>query len=257
MDALTIALLQQELVWESPEENREAFSKKLDQLQNKPDLVILPEMFTTGFSMEPERLAEPMTGPTLEWMKARAEELDAVLTGSLIIREDGEYFNRLIWMPPDGQCRYYDKRHLFTLAGEDLHYSAGKEQLIVELNGWKILPLICYDLRFPVWSRNTRDYDLLIYIANWPSPRRTHWKALLPARAIENQSYVVGLNRIGKDGNGHPYAGDSMVVDFSGEILYQASGVEDVFVVRLKRELQENFRKRFAFLADRDSFLIQ
>jgi omega-amidase len=254
MNDLTIALIQTGLFWEAPEKNRLSFTKKLDSLPEGVDLIVLPEMFTTGFSMQPEGLAERMDGPTLLWMKEQARKHNAILTGSLIVEEDKQYYNRLIWMCPDGSFSFYDKRHLFTLAGEHHHYSAGARRPLMEWKGWKVMPQICYDLRFPAWSRNTNGYDLLLYVANWPTPRREHWKKLLIARAIENQAYVIGLNRVGEDGNGHTYSGDSSVVDFSGEVLYRASGVEDLFVVKLSKDSQEAFRQRFAFLNDQDRF---
>ena len=213
-------------------------------------------MFTTGFSMEPQPLAETMEGPTMEWLQQQAAELDAAIAGSFIVEALGTYFNRLVFMQPDGTFDFYDKRHLFTLAGEDTHYQAGKTRLEVVYKDWKICPLICYDLRFPVWSRNTNNYDLLLYLANWPEMRRLHWQRLLAARAIENQVYTVGLNRIGQDGNDYPYVGDTSVISFSGEVLFHVSQVEDVHTITLNKADQAAYRKKLAFLEDRDRFKI-
>ncbi|MCB0641885.1 MAG: amidohydrolase, partial [Phaeodactylibacter sp.] len=225
-------------------------------LAGKTDLIVLPEMFTTGFSMRSEDLAEPMDGPTVRWMQDQAEKLGAVLCGSFIAEERALYYNRLVWMRPDGQYFTYDKRHLFTLADEQDYFTPGSERLLVEWKGWTICPLICYDLRFPVWSRNNGNIDLLLYVANWPSKRRHAWKTLLRARAIENQCYTVGVNRIGTDANEHPYAGDSSCIDFAGEILYQAAQVEQVCQMELSHDAQESFRARFPFLRDADRFTI-
>ena len=257
MESLRVTLVQTELAWEDPEANRFMLEKKLLPLSGNTDLVVLPEMFTTGFSMAPERLAEDMDGPTLAWMKSMAFQLNAVITGSVIICHRGHCFNRLFWVRPDQTYAMYDKRHLFTLAGEQHHYSAGKQRLLVTHKGWRICPLICYDLRFPVWSRNTQAYDLLIYVANWPIPRRNAWQTLLQARAIENQVYTIGVNRVGKDENGMEYAGDSMVVNFGGEILYHVAFGEQCATMALQPTIQESFRAKFPFLNDADDFLIK
>ncbi len=251
MDHLRISLVQADLAWENPAQNRLAFAERLQDLRGKTDLIVLPEMFTTGFSMATRKLAEPMDGPTLQWMKKMAGELNAVLTGSLIIREKGHFYNRLIWMRPDGNSSWYDKRHLFTLAGEHKHYSAGQRHLFARIGDWTILPLICYDLRFPVWSRNTRAYDLLIYVANFPAVRSTAWNALLPARAIENVCYTAGVNRIGTDGNDIYYQGDTSLYDFAGRQIYRCSHRENVFTTTLSRSKLLSFRAKFPFLNDR------
>ena len=206
--------------------------------------------------MQPEKLAEPMEGPTVQWLKGKAQQTNAVLTGSFICIDNGDYFNRLVWMQPDGTYFTYDKRHLFSLAKEDQHYSAGQKRLIVEWKGWKIMPLICYDLRFPVWSRNTEEYDLLLYVANWPERRVEAWKSLLTARAIENQCYTIGVNRIGKDGNDIPHTGATSVVDYAGDLIYQVNNREDTFTTNLSLSPQNAFRDKLRFLADRDKFQI-
>lgn len=206
--------------------------------------------------MHPETLAEPTQGATLAWMMQHAANSNAVVTGSFIALEDNKHYNRLVWMQPDGVYFTYDKRHLFTLAGEHYHYTPGNNRLVVEWKGWKIMPLICYDLRFPVWSRNNVNYDLLIYVANFPERRNHAWKSLLVARAIENQTYTIGVNRVGADGNDIYHSGDSMLVDYQGFVLYQLAHHEGVFTTTLNRNLQLDFRKKFNFLADQDFFSI-
>ena len=255
---LNIALLQVDLNWENPEANRSLFSKEIENLNEKVDLIILPEMFTTGFSMNAEALAEQMDGPSLQWMREMAKSQDAAVTGSLIIEENRNYYNRLFFVYPDGSYKIYDKRHTFTLAKEDQTYTAGTEKLIVEYKGWKICPLICYDLRFPVWSRNTEDYDLLIYVANWPNKRVNAWDALLKARAIENMSYCVGVNRTGIDGGGYEYSGHSAVYDCLGKNL-TGEDREEVFVeiVKLDKNHLKETRDSLKFLQDRDRFEIK
>jgi predicted amidohydrolase len=214
MDFLKITLIQAYLFWENIDKNLQNISLKLAAIREKTDLIILPEMFSTGFTMNAEALAEEMDGKTMQWMKEKAIKFDAVVTGSLIIKENGKYYNRLIWMKPNGTYEVYDKKHLFTLSGEEKVYTAGTKRLIVELKGWKIMPAICYDLRFPVWLRNHDDlYDLLIVVANWPEKRAHHWRTLIPARAVENQSYIIALNRVGHDGNENYYSGDTTCID--------------------------------------------
>lgn len=252
MQDLRITTVQTDLTWEDKKANLAQFDLKFQPLQGKTDLIILPEMFTTGFTMNANTMAESMDGPTIKWMAAKADSLNCVITGSLIIEENGHYFNRLIWMSPDGTIQYYDKRHLFTLAKEHKVYTAGKKKLIVTHKGWKICPLICYDLRFPAWSRNQEDYDLLLYVANWPKPRAHHWKALLMARAIENQCYLAGVNRVGVDEKNNSYTGDSAVIDYKGSLRYQVSEVPDVFTTTLSYEEQQRFRAKLNFLPDRD-----
>ncbi|MBD9482317.1 amidohydrolase [Pseudomonas sp. PDM14] len=248
---LELALIQSELAWQDPVANRAHFGALLEQARGA-DLVVLPEMFSTGFSMHSAELAEPEDGPTVQWLREQARRIDAVITGSLIIQAvDGSYRNRLLWARPDGSLAHYDKRHLFRMAGEHKHYSAGDAQVLLELKGWRVRPLICYDLRFPVWSRDPATTDLLLYTANWPAARRQHWNRLLPARAIENLCYVAAVNRIGSDGNGHPYSGDSQVLDFQGEALLAPGEAAGVFRVSLKAAELAAYRERFP--ADRDA----
>jgi len=251
---LELALIQTELAWQDPAANRAHFQALLAQAAGA-DLVVLPEMFSTGFSMDSASLAEPENGPTSIWLREQAARLRAVVSGSLIIRAaDGSYRNRLLWARPDGSLAHYDKRHLFRMAGEHKHYAAGEEQLLLELNGWRIRPLICYDLRFPLWSRDPHGTDLLLYTANWPAARRQHWNRLLPARAIENLCYVAAVNRIGADGKGHPYSGDSQVLDFQGEALLAAGDADGVFRIRLSAGELAAYRERFPAYLDADDF---
>ncbi len=254
MQNLRVSLIQANLLWEKIEDNLRNFSQKISPLQGQTDLIILPEMFSTGFSMNPDRVAEPMDGKTMQWMAQQAREADAVVTGSFIATENGKYFNRLIWMQPDGTFYKYDKRHLFTLAKEHESYAAGTERLVVEWKGWKICPLICYDLRFPVWSRNDVGYDLLIYVASWPTPRINAWQNLLIGRAIENQTYTIGVNRVGEDENQYNYTGASSVVDYTGKVIYCAFDQEAVFTANLDMERMQKFRTKLDFLADQDKF---
>ncbi len=262
MNTLTFTLIQTNLFWENKAANIQMLEEKINNIQPKTEVVVLPEMFSTGFSMQPEKFAESMNGSTLQWMQKIAFEKKIILTGSLMIEENGNYYNRLIWMLPNKQFGYYDKRHCFAFAKENEHYTAGNKRLIASVNGWKINVQICYDLRFPVWARqtmnnNTAEYDVLIYVANWPQRRSYAWKTLLTARAIENQCYVIGVNRIGDDGNKIYHSGDSMVINALGEILYHKENEEDVFTITLqKNELQE-IRNKFPFLADADFFKIE
>jgi predicted amidohydrolase len=253
---LNIALVQTTLVWHDCKANHAHFEELLDQAQGA-DLVILPEMFTTGFSMDSETLAEPEHGITAKWLVNQAKRINAVVTGSVIIRTtDGSHRNRLLWARPDGELLHYDKRHLFRMAGEHEHYSPGDRQVQFELKGWRIRPLICYDLRFPVWSRGSQDTDLLLYTANWPGARRQHWNRLLPARAIENLCYVAAVNRIGTDGKGFAYTGDSQVLDFQGESLLNIGEADGVFHVSLSAESLAAYRQRFPAYLDADTFEI-
>ena len=263
MSSLTITIIQPNIIWENKKANLDMLAQKIESIE-KTEVVILPEMFSTGFSMQPKLLAEKMDGETIEWMKKLASSKKIILTGSVIIEEDGKYFNRLIWMLPNGEYGVYDKRHLFAYADEHNHYSAGNKRLIAQVKGWKINLQVCYDLRFPVWARQSPpppgeagrglEYDLLINVANWPERRSTAWKTLLRARAIENQCYVVGVNRVGDDGNNIHYAGDSMIIDPQGEILYQKTNEEDVFTYTLQKEKLEEVREKFPFWRDADSF---
>ncbi len=253
---LRISVIQPELAWEDPQKNRDYFSGKFAALSAKTDLVILPEMFTTGFTMNAESLAEDPDGETVNWLKSAASTHSFAITGSAIIKENGNYFNRLFFVLPDGQIFHYDKKHLFSLAGEQKYYSPGSNKLIVDYRGWRICPLICYDLRFPVFARNTENYDLLIFVANWPESRIVAWNALLKARAIENMSYVVGVNRIGKDGNEHPYSGHSQVLDMLGNYLIEPFTAEDVKIVSISKKDLDDQRQKLGFLDDRDSFTL-
>ena len=257
MSDLQITVIQSSLIWENKTANLHLFDQKLADLHSATDLIILPEMFTTGFSMAPEGLAEPVDGPTVEWLATKAQQTNAVITGSFIAIEAGKYYNRLIWMRPDGSFEVYDKRHLFTLAKEQDHYSPGQKRLIVKLKDWTVLPLICYDLRFPVWSRNTEYYDLLIYVANWPEKRSHAWRSLLTARAIENQAYTIGLNRVGTDGNDIYYSGNSSIIDYAGTPLIQCAHLEQVITTTLSKSKQDHFRSKLHFLPDQDSFMIK
>lgn len=251
---LRITLVQAHLHWEDAEANLAAFEARLAPLAGHTDLVVLPEMFTTGFTMNARACAEPMDGRTLAWMRAQAKRLDAAVTGSFIVQEEGRCYNRLAWVTPDGACQHYDKRHLFRLAGEDKHYAPGTAQLIVHWRGWRIMPLVCYDLRFPAWSRNTMGYDLLLYVANFPAKRRHAWQHLLIARAIENQAYTIGVNRVGEDAHGIAYTGDSMLLDFNGQTRCHLAEQEACVTLSLDHTAQQAFRQQFDFLADQDAF---
>ena len=253
---LRLSLLQTTLAWQQPELNRENFTRHIENLPDT-DLILLPEMFTTGFSMAAEKLAETMQGPTIHWLAAMAKQSRAVVAGSLIIEEDKKYYNRLIWMRPDGYYASYDKRHLFRMAKEQNHYAAGSANKIFELKGWRIQPQICYDLRFPVWSRNTRNCDLLIYIANWPAKRRYAWQSLLRARGIENICYVAGLNRIGADGNGFHHSGDSAIINFMGEEIIQRAEEELISTITLDKTALLEFRTKLPAHLDADTFILQ
>ncbi|HUS03436.1 MAG TPA: amidohydrolase [Chitinophagaceae bacterium] len=266
MSSLTITIIQPNLHWENKKANLDMLAQKIESINEKTELVILPEMFSTGFSMQPELLAEKMDGETVAWMKKMASFKKIILTGSVIIEEKGKYYNRLIWMLPNGDYGIYDKRHLFAYADEHNHYSAGNKRLIARVKGWKINLLVCYDLRFPVWARQSPpppgeagrglEYDVLIYVANWPERRITAWNTLLQARAIENQCYVVGVNRVGDDGNNIHYSGESMIIDPLGEILYHKANEEDVFTYTLQKEKPDEVREKFPFWRDADSFEI-
>ncbi|MEO7394772.1 MAG: nitrilase family protein [Chitinophagaceae bacterium] len=278
MSTLTITVIQTNLHWEDKTANLQMLEEKINSIKKKTEIVILPEMFSTGFSMTPETLAESMEGETVEWMKKMAAEKKIILTGSVIIKEPAQtetgrpdYYNRLIWMLPNGQYGVYDKRHRFAFAGEDDHYTAGTKRLIASVKGWKINLLVCYDLRFPVWARQVPlserrgeggeaehepEYDVLIYVANWPERRIHAWKTLLQARAIENQCYVVGANRVGNDGNDIQYSGESMIVDPMGEILYTKKDAEDIFTITLDKTHLQTVRDKLPFLKDADEFQI-
>lgn len=259
MSTLKITLIQTHLFWEDKGANLALLEQKIVNLAEPTEVVILPEMFTTGFSMQPTLHAETMEGPSVQWMRKIAMTQKIILTGSLIIEENGHYYNRLIWMLPNGEFGYYDKRHLFAFAGEDQHYTAGNKRLIASVKGWKINLQICYDLRFPTWARQAapNEYDVLVYVANWPEKRSPAWKTLLVARAIENQAFVVGVNRVGLDGNNIAHSGNSMVVSPLGEVLYHSADQESVFQITLQRDELEQTRAQFPFWKDADFFTIQ
>lgn len=251
---MKIALIQAPLAWENPKGNRKYFKDKINSIQEEIDLVVLPEMFSTGFTMHPEHFAETMDGETILSLKSLAKAKNSAITGSLIIRENGKFYNRLVFVFPSGEILNYDKRHLFSLAGEEKVYTSGTEKLVVEYKGWKICPLVCYDLRFPVFSRNVEDYDLLLYAANWPTQRIPAWDILLKARAVENICYTIGVNRIGEDGNSHPYSGHSQVVDFLGNYLLEPQTSEGIFIVELDKSEMLETRQKLGFLNDKDDF---
>lgn len=258
MQDLKVTLIQTDLHWENTDANLPMLEEKLWQINEKTDLIVLPEMFSTGFSMKAQSLAEPMNSKTFRWMKQMAAQTGAVVVGSYIVREKDNFYNRLIWMEADGTFDYYDKRHLFRMAKEHGTYTAGSEKIIKGLKGWRVLPLTCYDLRFPVWSRQSKDlsYDCLIYVANWPEKRNIAWSTLIRARAIENLSFVVGVNRVGVDGNGHHYSGDSSIIHPNGEILFTEKDKEIITTVSLKAEELHTFRKAFPTNLDADDFEI-
>lgn len=258
MENLNVTLIQTELAWENATENRAHFSDKIGQIDGQTDLILLPEMFTTGFSMTPENIAENPNDKTLKWLQEKAKETQAAISGSLIVKEHGKYYNRLYFVFPNGEYRTYDKRHLFSFAGEDEHYTAGKDLLTVEYKGWKICPLVCYDLRFPVWSRNTATYDLAFYIANWPQSRIDQWDTLLKARSIENIAYTIGLNRVGQDPNNNLYNGHSAVYAPLGKQLDTPGWEEDRLLhFNLSKKYLTEIRAQFRFLDDRDPFKIE
>lgn len=257
---LSITLIQANLVWENKPANLQQFEQKINEIKEPTHLVVLPEMFSTGFSMNPAALAETMDGETVQWMKKIATQHKIILTGSLIIEENNQFFNRLLWVLPNGIVGSYNKRHLFAYAGEHNHYTAGNKRFIGSVNGWKINLQICYDLRFPVWARQQSadepEFDVLIYVANWPERRSHAWKSLLIARAIENQCYVVGVNRVGNDGNDIAHCGDSMVVDPLGEVLYSKNKQEDIHTIILNKTVLQEIRNKFPFWKDADQFNI-
>ena len=255
---LKVALVQTDLYWENTTANLASLEEKIATITELVDIIVLPEMFSTGFTMNPASVAEPMNLTTTKWMQQVAAQTGAVVMGSFVAKEGTNYFNRLLWVEPDGTYDFYDKRHLFRMAREQESYTGGTKRIRKEWKGWKICPLICYDLRFPVWSRNVAlDYDLLVYVANWPAIRSHVWNTLLQARAIENLSYVVGVNRVGNDGNGIPHTGDSAVIDFKGEVLERKSIEEGILIHTLQREALTTFRDKFPAFLDADEFLLQ
>ncbi|MDD2792404.1 MAG: amidohydrolase [Sediminibacterium sp.] len=261
MNTLSVTMIQSNLHWENKAANLQQFEEKIASIQQPSQVVVLPEMFSTGFSMKPAELAETMDGPTVQWMKRIAAQHKIILTGSLIIEADQQYYNRLLWVLPNGTVGTYDKRHRFAFAGEDRFYTAGNKRLITSVNGWKFNLQICYDLRFPVWARqqteDAPEYDVLLYVANWPERRSHAWKSLLIARAIENQCYVIGVNRVGKDGNDIEHSGDSMLVDPLGEVLFTEAGSEVIITHLLDKSKLTEVRRRFPFWKDADHFNIE
>jgi len=253
MQDLTVTLIQTELFWEDIPANLAMLDRKIDGIAEKTDVIVLPEMFTTGFTMNAGKLAESMNGAAVSWITAKSRQKNAHILGSVIIEEGKRYFNRLLWAKPDGGLLTYDKKHLFRMAGEHKVYSPGNSHLTVEVNGWKLRSFICYDLRFPIWVRNiANSYDAAIYVANWPGKRAPHWKLLLPARAVENQCYVIGVNRVGEDGNGLLYSGGSSIIDPLGNILFQHADIPSIFTTTLNYERIREYRENFAAWQDAD-----
>ena len=254
---MKIALIQTSLIWENPTENKSHLSQKINGFVEDVDLIVLPEMLTSGFTMNPKAVAEKMDGETVLWLQHLANAKNVAITGSLVIEENGNYYNRLVFVYPSGELKSYDKRHLFTLSGEDKCYKAGKDKLIIEYKGFRICPLICYDLRFPVFSRNVENYDVLLYLANWPKIRINAWDILLKARAVENMSYVIGVNRFGIDANNYEYDGHSQAVDFLGNYLIEPQEKEGIFIIELDKEKLLEARTKLAFLDDKDDFVLK
>ena len=256
-DTLKIAIIQSDLVWENPKENRDRFTKKMTSITMPIDVILLPEMFTSGFTMNPENVFETMQGQTIAWMKKTANEKQAAIGGSLVIKENDVFYNRFVFVKPNGSIETYDKRHTFTLAGEHRVYKAGTKKVVFDFKGWKLCPLVCYDLRFPVWSRNVENYDVLMYVANWPKPRINAWDTLLKARAIENMSYCIGVNRVGLDTNNHEYSGHSAVYDGLGNLLTSLKNNEEgIEIVSLEKNHISTIRNKLKFLDDRDTFTV-
>jgi len=254
---MKIALVQTSLSWEDPIENRSHLAQKITGFMEEVDLIVLPEMFSSGFTMQPKAVAEKMEGETLSWLHHLAQAKNCAITGSLVIEEEGKYYNRLVFVTPDGSIKTYDKRHLFTLAGEDKVYTAGTEKVIIEYQGFKICPLICYDLRFPVFSRNQENYDVLLYVANWPKTRVNAWDILLKARAVENMCYAIGVNRTGTDYNQLDYVGHTQVVDYLGNYLLEPQESDGVYILTLDKAKMQETREKLAFLDDQDAFKLQ
>lgn len=254
---LHIVLAQTDIIWENSEANLKHLDDLLQPLKDTADIIVLPEMFNTGFTMDTNSLSEMMNGNSIRWMQKRSGETGSAICGSLIIKEGNNIYNRFVFAEPDGKISYYDKRHLFSMGDEDKYYSPGKDRVTIEYKGWRIAPFICYDLRFPVWCRNRDDFDLIIFVANWPAARKEVWKILLKARAIENQCYVAGANRIGNDGMGVNYSGNSFVVDPKGDII-GPSDIEHETIIRnsiSKNDLDE-FREKFPVNRDADGFIL-
>ncbi|NQY10803.1 MAG: amidohydrolase [Flavobacteriales bacterium] len=255
MQDLKVTIIQSSLHWENVAANLAEFDKKFELIVAETDLIVLPEMFNTGFSMQAEILAEEMFGKSMEWMLDAAIDKDCIVAGSLIIQDGSKFYNRFIWMRPDGTYEYYDKKHLFRMAREQLYFSAGDKRVIVELKGWRICLQVCYDLRFPVWSRNRNDYDVLLYVANWPERRNLAWKTLLQARAIENQAYVIGVNRVGKDGNDVTFSGDTVIMNPQGGYLAACiPNTEEICLKELSWQSLDDYRESFPVGMDADNF---
>lgn len=254
---MKIALIQSSLIWEDAFQNRKNFESKINNIDPEVNLIVLPEMFSTGFTMNPSSIAETMEGETVKWMQFIAKQKNSAITGSVVITENGKYYNRMLFVFPSGEIKYYDKRHLFSLAGEDKFYTAGNQKVIVDYLGWNICLQVCYDLRFPVFVRNVENYDLLLYVANWPKVRTNAWDALLKARAIENLTYVAGVNRVGPDAHDYEHTGHSQVVDFLGNYILEPQETEGVFVVELDKNEMLETRKKLDFLSDKDTFEIK
>ncbi|MFO8053838.1 MAG: amidohydrolase [Bacteroidales bacterium] len=263
MKDLLISYIQTELFWEDRQANRDMLQKKIESLGGNSHIIVLPEMFDTGFSMKPAGVKEQKAGQTLRWMQELASRLEVVICGSIMVAEAGKYFNRFHWTEPGGRVLTYDKKHLFRMGEEPVHYTGGTERTIIHYRGWNILPLICYDLRFPVWSGNCRTaegfcYDLLIYVANWPAPRREVWKTLLEARALENQAFCIGVNRVGKDNNGLAYTGDSMVLNAKAEkLMRSAPNIEHEATVAINKDELNSFREKFPVSMDWDAYKLE
>lgn len=256
-EQLLITLIQPDIVWENKSANLAQYEHYLSANTDRKQIVILPEMFSTGFSMDASALAEPMDGPSVRWMADMAARYRCLITGSLIIEDGGAYYNRMLWVQPDGVICHYDKRHLFAYAGEDKHYTRGEKRLITSVNGWRINLIVCYDLRFPVWARNQgEEYDVLICVANWPQTRSLAWRTLLQARAIENLCFAVGVNRVGTDGKGFVYAGESSVFGPLGEQMWQGAAATAQHTVALDKETLRKVRTGLPFLHDADKFLL-
>ncbi|MBC5834977.1 nitrilase family protein [Flavobacterium sp. F372] len=251
---MNVALIQTNIIWENPSENRKKSEEKINALKESVDLIVLPEMFTTGFTMHPNLVAETMDGATILWLKEIAKAKNCAITGSLVITENDNFYNRMVFVFPNGEIQHYDKKHLFTLAGEDKIYTSGKDKVIVKYNDWKICLQVCYDLRFPVFSRNTEYYDLLIYVASWPKARTNAWDILLKARAVENLSYVIGVNRIGTDNNNFEYIGHSQIIDELGDFIIVPTENEGVFIADLDKNKMLETRNKLNFLEDKDRF---
>jgi omega-amidase len=258
MQDLKVTLIQSDLAWEDIDSNLTEFEAKITAVKEDTHLIILPEMFSTGFSMNAAALAQDMDGSAVQWIQKKSRDINADIVGSIIINDEGKFYNRLVWAKPQGNLLTYDKRHLFRMAGEEKIYSAGSKNITVELNGWKIRPFICYDLRFPAWTRNMKNqYDAAVFIANWPERRAGHWKVLLQARAVENQCYVIGVNRVGTDGNGLTYSGDSSVFDPWGTVIFQQSSQPCTYTTQLSYDLLKRSREDFPVWMDADHDIIR